>query len=435
MENKRNMAKFNKTPLSAYISSMGNSPLLSEEEEKALALKIRDEKIIYWEMILSHRPITEAIADRVRALLQPEQQMPEDLYSSIRCASRNYRQRDTKRNADAFKAECRSFAEAIAKIDLDGVVGDDILLNIESLGNRGKGSALLAQRPPRGSSRYSEYLERVRLARRNLARSKERFIKANLRLVISIARRYGTLIPMEDLVQEGNLGLIKAVDRFDVTFGRRFSTYATWWIRHNINRSIADKSRVVRIPVHVSADINKIKKFRREYESKYGKTPDQDEISRALGLRVKRVKDLLAIYDGHISLDSFESEYNRDLLDLIQGADHSSAASLRLGWSSSGSEKTSESDLEKMLETNESVHILIEALERLRPIEREILESRFELGDAEYKTLRELGDRYALSRERIRQLQTIALQKLKSEIDRCDKSSIKYVDQHGVDGR
>ena len=401
------MVRISKTTPSAYARSVRNSKLLSKEEERELALSIRNSRIIYWETILSHSPITEAIVNRVRALLQPDQ-ISQDLYSSIIVASRNYRQRDIKCNADTFRVECKSFAETIAKIDLDGVVGDDIFSNIQRLGDRDRESELSATRPPRNSSRYSEYIEKVRLARLRISRLKERFIRANLRLVISIARRYiNPLIPMEDIVQEGNLGLMKAVDRFDPGFGKRFSTYATWWIRHHINRSIEDKSRIVRIPVHISADISKIRRFCSKYQSKYGMHPDQEEISRGVGLKVVRVEKLLSIYDRHISLDSFESEHDRSLLDLVQGSQNLCACV-----------DDSESDFEKNIDTNESVHILTEAVDGLKPIEREILGARFELGDAEYMTLRELGDRHSLSRERIRQIQVIAMQKLRREIVR-----------------
>src|SRR5690606_5956293 len=185
-------------------------------------------------------------------------------YQNILICSKLYRERQTKENRLAYEAVCSDIADNLSRIDLDGDISSNIIINIELFHKKNTLSIIKATHPPKGSQKFKSYLDRIQNAKIKLSNSREIFIKSNLRLVVSVARRYYKSMPMSDIIQEGNFGLMKAVDRFDGSRGLRFSTYATWWIRHSINRAIANKARLIRLPAGVSADLQKIKRVYRE---------------------------------------------------------------------------------------------------------------------------------------------------------------------------
>ena len=279
--------------------------------------------------------------------------------------------------------------------DLDGDKDDDALLSVDGISIDDPVKVYLKEIGRVPLLTPEEEIELAERMAQGDPYARKRLSEANLRLVVSIAKRYvGRGMQFLDLIQEGNLGLIKAVEKFDHTKGFKFSTYATWWIRQAITRAIADQARTIRIPVHMVETINKVKKVSSQLLHKNGHDPTAEEIAAELDMPIDKVREIMRVAQEPVSLETpIGEEEDSHLGDFIEDSDAPAPA-----------DAASHTLLKEQLE---------DVLSTLTPREKKVLELRFGLEDGRNRTLEEVGKEFNVTRERIRQIEAKALRKLR----------------------
>jgi RNA polymerase primary sigma factor len=387
--------------LRAYVQLMGECPTFTPEQELAASVELRAARCDRWAALLCYPPLVPAI----RTLLGQRLELGDELASLLLAleqsaeASRRCR---TLANETQLAELCKRAGMLLPDIDLDSELAELLIADVERIAsNERDGLTLEVSRMPGDSRPFRVYLGSCRKAQQRVRRLTNEFATANLRLVVCLARRlaHGRL-PLPDLVQEGNIGLLKAIERFDPRRGFRFSTYASWWIRHSVSRAIYNKSQQVRLPVHVHDTQRKLSRARRLFLAQNGREPSLDELARDTGICASKLEKIDRFDVAPIlSLDAPASRNDdRAAIELLED------------------ERCTPPDWE--LEAHEIGLGLEDALASLCPMEADILRRRFGLDSGQPETLREIGERYALSRERIRQLQERAVGNIRAELSR-----------------
>jgi RNA polymerase sigma factor (sigma-70 family) len=290
-------------------------------------------------------------------------------------------------DGDSSEEAIRQYLDGIGTYDL--LTADEEVTLAKGI-ERGRRAelALQTERDPERRLRLDQVVSEGERARR-------RFIQANLRLVVSIAKRYpNSGMPFLDLIQEGNLGLIRAVEKFEYRKGFKFSTYATWWIRQAITRAIADKSRTIRVPVHMMDTITQMQTAENTLTKRLGRVPSDAEIAEEAGLTVVKVREAKRVAPEPISIFEPVGEDNATIGDFIEDQEAGVPFELVLA-------RLNQADLR-------------EVLGRLNERERQVIEMRYGLGPDEPKTLDEVGRHFNVTRERIRQIESKALSKMRN---------------------
>ena len=382
--------------INTYYRDLSGLDVLGPEEEFEAARKLEQQEISLWTHALSYPPMLEMLAATAsRKLREPVS------FNSLKKQAQELRKRTTVARRRKYLEACEAAACQAHAVDQDRKALAEVVQQVQST-SRGEqvwfSGARVSVKPR--SKAFRDYHTRVRSLQAGAQRMRNEFIKANLRLVVSIARRFhhGTL-PLNDMIQEGNLGLIKAVERYDYRKGYRFSTYASWWIRHSISRAVADKGRAVRLPVHLLEAHYRVTRATKELSVKLGRQPSNEEISKVARLPEEKVlKVQQQSVNDALSLDrAVSGDDDRKFIEMLYDPDAAGPAD-RLA-------------METMTDQVRQV------LQHLKPMEADILNRRFGLEGEEEQTLRAIGEGYELSRERIRQIQEHALTKIRRALE------------------
>jgi RNA polymerase primary sigma factor len=384
----------------AYMRDVARYPVLTPPQERDLGVELMALRSNYWRQVLSYAPFSAAALDVVFTHLEVTPAL-EAAASALRDAARSARDTNRKAAVDRFNEVLADVAGRLAAIDTECIGADRIAADVEQLAAGGHVGLSMQVRPPRqGSQPFSDYVLRVRRAAAALRAARNRFARANLRLVVRIASRFQRSgLSLHDRVQEGNLGLMKAVDRFDPSRGFRFSTYASWWIKHAIRRAVANRDRTVRLPAHLQSTWSRVNQARVVLRARNAREPEPQEIADEIGVPLTKVEACIEAMAQHqVSLHARVSdEDDRSVADMLADPEEIAADEI-------------------LVHEAETGRVLGQLME-LTPMEQDILRQRFGLDGGAPRTLSEIGEQYALSRERIRQLQQKALQELRARME------------------
>ena len=403
-------------PVKMYLKQMGSIPLLTREEEISLAKRIEEAEVKFAESLFKTyfarkeaiSIINQVLSDEINAedVIKDELERRGRLLKDLAKILEHVRH--TRVGSDIS-------AKSIAEFKLTSTVNEEIVVKIKEIIDQidrierqlkaKKKPANAVELKKKSDSLHKELGESVDSVRNQLREIKTRqsrfnkakklLVEANLRLVVSIAKKYiNRGLSFLDLIQEGNMGLIRAVEKFEYKRGYKFSTYATWWIRQAIPRSIADQARTIRIPVHMTETINKIIRVSRVFVQEYGREPMAQEIAKEMRMPVTKVKEILKISQVPISLQTpIGDEGDTHFGDFIE-------------------------DKKAVSPANATLHSMLKdeigsVLQTLDDRERKILELRFGIVDGTSRTLEEVGAEFNVTRERVRQIESKALRKLR----------------------
>lgn len=386
--------------LSQYMKQLSHIPLFTADQESEKAKELERFCVESWAIILNHPGMLQILVENATELEPETQEKLAKLYGSYKRAAAKSNTLSTRKNTK------RDNLISLVSMELKSWDSDNKLLDNVLAGLRN-----LIWNPQTEATGIFEVTEKQLLklerARGYALRTRNQFVRANLRLVISVAKKFhNDKLAFIDLIQEGNIGLLKAVHRFDYRRGFRFSTYAHWWIRQSIERAIINKGSQVRLPVHVIDSRRQIKRTINSLNHTLGRTPSSEEVADSLQLPLTKVEDIQnGINPDPVSLDEeLSSSDPRRFVDLVR--DHSRPA------------------IDEALIRENTLERIRDLMGLLNPMERDIIIRRFGIGTDTDQTLDEIGQQYNLSRERVRQIQVQGLAKMRRMCDRRQISSV-----------
>ncbi len=393
--------EFEKTEdlVQAYFHSMGDISILTKDEETELAKKLEEGKQLLWQLIGS-LPITKKMMSELKEAEEGstrKETATDEVFKAVlkRCEKLVEEKKSISKQLEEFGLKLSDLEKKVAEgeIELEAIHGDDIKKRM-AVKNAVNYLKTLKNEFAMSTDQLEEMWHGITKVQTYIEKAKNELITRNLRLVVNIAKNYvGRGLPLLDLIQEGNIGLMKAVEKFKYEKGFKFSTYATWWIRQAITRALIDQTKTIRVPVHMMEFYNRVTKAARELTQRLGREPTHEEIAEKLGVQPQKVEDVFRAIQDPIALQTPVGDEDTELEDFI-------------------GDKNTPSPYEDAERHEISEHIQ-RILGTLTPKEEKVIRMRFGIGTERDHTLEEVGRHLSITRERVRQIEAKALRKLK----------------------